>query len=363
MNIKRIVATVAMVWLAACAGGGMSGTPQTPAAPAGPGSRPMGTVTFTITIPGTPSQSIYRSPMFVSPNTQSIVIQQLDTSSSHNPVGGPVTVNVTSRSNGCTTVNTTVTCSVTFPAPAGTFDFSVKTYSATNAGGSLLSENTLTTYTVIAGQANTISVTLNGVIASIGAGGSISGTLSAPQTLDFTPADATGAAIVGPGTYDNGPLTIADQSGLVTATPSSFNGPSDGTSSSIQCRQPGNGTLQFADASGNLSTVRYTCTSSAISVAPGSLDFNAVASSSSDGTYDQNVTATDPNPSPAITWLLSCTPSGSVSVVGSGPTVAIRPLVVGTCTLLAKDQYGAASNTINIVVHATSITIHSHKRH
>jgi hypothetical protein len=347
--------------MAACSGGGVNGTPQTPSSnDSGSGTHPTGNVTFTVTIPkAQTSQS--RRPKYVSPNTQSLVVQQLDTSTNHNPVGNPVIVNVTSTSNGCTTNSNGTTCSVTFGAPAGTFDFSVKAYDQTNGNGNLLSENTLTTYTVIAGQANTISVTLNGVIHSVSAPASISGTLSAPQVLNFTPEDASGATIIGPGTYDNGPLTITEQSGTVTISPSSFNGPGDGTSSTLQCKSPGNYTLEFADASGALGTMTYTCTASPISLNPGSLDFDAVAASQSDNTYDQPVFANDPNPSPNIAWNLNCTPSGTAIVLPEGSSAAIRPLTVGTCQLMATDQYGAPSQVINIEVHTTTITVQSRK--
>jgi hypothetical protein len=300
--------------------------------------------------------------MYVSPNTQSVVIQQLDTTSSHNPVGSPETVNVTSTSNGCTTSVSGTTCSITYPAPAGTFDFSVKTYDATNGTGNLLSENTLTTFTVIAGVANTISVTLNGVLASVSTPSGLAGTLSALQGLNFTPKDASGAAIIGPGTYDNGPLTISVPGGA-TVSKTSFNGPSDGTSVAVQCTVPGNYTITFADNSGAIGSTALSCVAEPISLAPGSLSFDTVAMSASDSTYDQQVTVSDPNPHPTENYILSCNPAGTANVVAQGPpTTAIRPLTPGTCTLQATDQYGQASQMINIEVHTTTIGIQSELR-
>jgi hypothetical protein len=293
-----------------------------------------------------------------------VVIQQLDLTSNHNPVGTPEIVNVTSTSNGCTTTSNATTCTLSFAAPAGTFDFSVKTYSATNGGGSLLSENTLSTLTVLVGQDNPITVTLNGVLASVISTASISMKVGTTLPLPFTPQDASGATIIGPGTYDNGPLTIAGAPASITVTPPSFNGPGDGMSANLHCTQPANGSLQFNDSSGTLGgPVSISCTADSIALSAGSMDFSAVAASSSDGTYDQPLTAADPNVGAILSWNLNCTPSGVVSIVGGGPSVNIRPLNVGTCTLYAGDQYGAKSPTINIEVHTTTITIQSRQAH
>ncbi|HZZ65036.1 MAG TPA: hypothetical protein VFE17_06045 [Candidatus Baltobacteraceae bacterium] len=368
MSIKHWTIISMLALLSACGGGGsgLSGGPP-PASNNSGGSTAPTTVDFSIRIPPASTQTNSRRRMYVSPNTKSVAVQQLDSS---NNVVASQTYNVTSTSNGCTTNSSGTTCTFSFPAPAGTFNFSVKSYSATGGGGSLLSESTLTNVTILKGQANQISVTMNGVLASVGfAAGSqsISATLGAPQTVNFIPQDATGATIIGPGTYDNGPLTISNSaSSVATVSPSSFSAPGT-TSASLQCSTAGNGTLTFGDPTGTLpngtgnATVTFTCSAAALTLTPGALDFNTVAANSSDATYDQSVTVTDGNPSPQITWNLSC-PASNVAVVGTGTKVAIRPLTVGTCSLSASDQYNASSQTITVEVHTTSITINSRRR-
>lgn len=369
MSFKHWTAIVIITVLSACGGGGsgISGGPPPASNNSGGGSTAATTVAFTITIPPASTSTNGRRRMYVSPNTKSVAVQQLD---SGNSVVASQTYNVTSGSNGCTTNSSGTTCTFSFPAPAGTFNFSVKSFSATGGGGSLLSESTLTNVTILKGQANQISVTLNGVLASVGfAAGSqsISATLGAPQTVNFIPQDATGATIIGPGTYDNGPLTISNTASTVASiSPNSFSAPGT-TSATLQCSTAGNGTLTFGDPAGTLpngtgtATVTYTCSAAALTLTPGALDFNTVAANASDATYDQSVTLTDGNPSPQITWNLSC-PASNVAVVGTGTKVAIRPLTVGTCSLSASDQYNASSQTITVEVHTTSITINSRRR-
>jgi hypothetical protein len=57
-------------------------------------------------------------------------------------------------------------CSAQVLAPVGSDSFAVNLYDGTNAGGKLLSTGTLT-QTIVIDQANTVSVTFNGVVASL----------------------------------------------------------------------------------------------------------------------------------------------------------------------------------------------------
>lgn len=362
-TLRQIVAGMFALALTACGGGAVSTVPGKPANGAG---KPAGSVAFSITIPKSSPASGHRRVDYVSPNTQSIVLQQLDTTPQHNPVGNPLIVNVTANSNGCTNTPGGVTCTTTFPAPAGTFDFSVKTYDQQNGSGNLLSENTLANYTIVAGQANTVAVTLNGVLLSLILPSSISATLSAPQTVLFEPLDPSGATIVGPGTYDNGPLT-ATGSGI-TVTPASFTGPGDGTSISVQCLNIGTFMVTFAYQGGSPQTMSVQCSGQPINVTPGSLSFDAVASGPADPTYDQYLSAQDSGPGPiTYQWSTVCTPgpgedpNAQVAIVVNpgGPQAEIRPLNAGTCNVWVQDNYGQQSQPVPIEVHTTVFNVQS----
>jgi hypothetical protein len=374
--MKRLASGALFAALAVpgCSGGSSNPAPAAlPAATAAPSSAKT-SVTFTIAIPKPTAGSAGRRREYVSANTQSIVIQQLSPNAPYEPVGNPAIANVTPTSQGCASNSIQTTCTLNFPVAAGTFNFSIQTYAGLNGSGALLAENTLTTATIVVNVANALSVTLNGVIASVSAPSSVSGTLSVPQIIDFSASDATGATIVGSGTYDNGPLTVADTSGLVTLTPASFAGPSDSSSFSLQCNSAGNGSIEFADSSGALWPLSYSCSASNISLSPGNLDFDALAANPSDPTYDQIVTVTDENPNvTSQTPVLSCTAgqgsAGGTTALAMSPsaeTWAIRPIDVGTCTFAVLDQFSDGgselSQTIPIEIHATNYSIQSRAR-
>jgi hypothetical protein len=222
--------------------------------------------------------------------------------------------------------------------------------------------------------ANVLSVTLNGVIATISLPNSVAGTLDAPQTVNFGVLDASGATIIGTGTYDNGPITATDTTGLVTLSPASFAGPSNASSLSMQCTTSGSGSILFADASGALGTLSYSCSANPITLSPGSLDFDALAASDSDPTYDQTVTVTDQNQNVVSqTPLLACTPGpgsiGPTIVLAMSPSTdiwTIRPIDVGTCTFAVQDQLSdgttESSQAIAIETHTANYTVASNAR-
>jgi hypothetical protein len=219
-----------------------------------------------------------------------------------------------------------------------------------------------------------LSVTLDGVVASLVLPNSISATSSSPEIVTFTVEDAAGAEIIGNGIYDNGPITVTDPSGLVSLSPASFAAPSAASSFTMQCQGGGSGALQFADASGALGSLGYTCTLNMVTLNPGSLDFDAVAAGPSDPTYDQAVSVTDQNSNVSSqSPELSCTggqgsAGGAIASVSSPSSEmwAIRPLDVGTCTFSVVDQLGdgssVSSQTIAIEIHTTAYTISGRKR-
>jgi hypothetical protein len=218
-----------------CSGGGQSNLPRTSAPPNTGGSSAApaakSKATFTLTLPlHTDTSASGRTPKYISPNAQSIAISVAVGTASP----GPATVaNLTASSPNCTAAPGagTLTCSIVVPAPIGSDTFGVSLYSATNAGGSVLSSATITG-TVADNAANTIPITLNGVVASITvivADGLdvIPGGYATSVPVVVTAQDASGATIVGPGDYAN-PISLAnaDTSGITSLSTTTVSGPS-----------------------------------------------------------------------------------------------------------------------------------------
>lgn len=131
------------------------------------------------------------------------------------------------------TTNLTITscpCTVYGPSvPPGIDTFTLTAYDQPNASGNLLSTAT-PTYTIIAGQANNESVTLNGVPASfaVAVPSATAGTpFATPQTISVTVKDGDGNTIMG--TYAN-PVTITDgdSSGATSIATSGSDSPPSG---------------------------------------------------------------------------------------------------------------------------------------
>lgn|GEM_PF-2574830 len=154
-------------------------------------------IAFIITKPST--QSGVRIPAFVSPNAQSASIT----------ITGPSGTKYGPFVGNCSGNN----CSQTVNAPFGVDTFAVALYSGANATGTLLSNGTLTA-NILAGQSNTVSVTFNPIVASAAATLPLSVPAGTPTSIPVTviPYDVSGAAVVGPGVYQdpNGnPVTVS----------------------------------------------------------------------------------------------------------------------------------------------------------
>ena len=150
-------------------------------------------VTFNIVVPTASGASARRVPNYVSASTKSASIS----------VNG---------ANGAT-VNCTATCSGTVSAPVGSDTFTVKLYDATGGGGNLLSTGTVI-QTIVAGQANSVNVTFNGVVASLSmsAISTVTPGTAGSVAIGVSALDADGNTIIGPGSYVDGsgnPVTIA----------------------------------------------------------------------------------------------------------------------------------------------------------
>jgi hypothetical protein len=196
-------AAICSVALAACSSGGSSGLPSA-AQPASKATT--ASVSFRIAVPTAQTNALRRNPQYVSAATESASIAVAPSGGS---AGTPTVVN-------CTTV-----CSATIDAPLGSDTFAVNLYSAQNGLGNVLSTGTAT-QTIAIDQANAVSLTFNGVVASfaisLSANGSPISTLAVGTgttttiTVGLNALDATGDTIVGTGDYVDGsgnPITIS----------------------------------------------------------------------------------------------------------------------------------------------------------
>jgi len=151
--LSLALATTGLV-LAACGGGG-STMPLSRA----PNSVGMASVTIRIDAPNTTSSAASaakRRPAYLSAATQSITISVNG--------GTPVAQNLTSSGGNCSTPSfgATPVCTLVSSAPVGSDAFTFVTYDAANGTGNVLSRNTVV-QAIVAGQVNTVAVTLDGV--------------------------------------------------------------------------------------------------------------------------------------------------------------------------------------------------------
>jgi hypothetical protein len=161
-----------------------------------PTNAPAANVQFRIVVPAQSPASSARRPQYVSAATKSAVISVSPGSAA------PVVVN-------CTTV-----CQGQIAAPIGTDTFTVKLYDAAGGAGNLLSTGSMAS-SVVLDQDNAISLTFNGVVASISVVlNPATATYGKAQTSSVTvnALDADGDTIIAPGVYVNSsgnPVTIA----------------------------------------------------------------------------------------------------------------------------------------------------------
>lgn len=184
--------------VAACGGigGGYSPLP-TPAASASVAPQ-SATVNFLVIVPSSGTTTAHRKPQFETTSNAQSVSFTLDSVNGTAPSSStPTVVNLTSSTAGCEQTTAQLTCNVGINAPAGTLVFTVKTYTAANAGGTVIQEGNVSV-TAAAGSSVNAPVTLGGTVAKL--------TLSispaeqgGPQTIPVTlqALDASGNTIVG----------------------------------------------------------------------------------------------------------------------------------------------------------------------
>ncbi len=219
---KVLAACIALSLLCACGGGGSSSiTPSQPGSSGTASSHQTATLTLRFNV-GSSASSKTR-PAYVSGNaTQLIVLVNTVNGSSTLPSGvaGTTTIALTTTgaSPNCTVAGSVETCTAQVPAPPGSVNY---TFNLEDASNDLLATATQT-FTITAGSANALSLSLGGVVATVTVSGPsplfVPGT-GATSALTVTAKDASGYTIDGSTAY-NSPftLTISDTSGATKLT-------------------------------------------------------------------------------------------------------------------------------------------------
>lgn len=150
--------------------------------------------------------------MYVSPSTKSATVKVT-------PQGG--TASSQTQQTNCTS-----TCTFQVSAPVGTDRFDVSLYNGSNGTGQVLSAGSATA-NIVANQTNTVSMTFDGVPASIKISIDAQPVVHSPKTLHLTvqAEDASGNVIIGPGAYPVIDVSNDDTSGTIVLGASSVSAP------------------------------------------------------------------------------------------------------------------------------------------
>jgi hypothetical protein len=354
MKQTRALATLALIALAACSGGGQSTlTPAAAPVASAPASGGAATTAkFTITVPAaTTTAANQRTPAYVSPSTQSVVIT-LTTVNGSAYTGSPSTIatNLTTSNPNCT--GSPLTCTVSAPATAGTDVFVVSTYSQQQTGtsptapaGSLLSQATLG-IAVAANQANTATtpLILNGAASTFVISGLPSATtgtaFTSPHAFIVNAKDASGNTIVG--TYLHSvTLTDGDTSGATTIVTSGSDNPPSGTLLS----SADTATLNYTGAtlaSATITAGSSGATTASIAFMPSAPSLTLTNISAAVGTIGTELTAT-------ITGS-GFTNASTIAVSGSGVTVQTTYVSATSLTATIFTDAEAATGVRNVSV-------------
>jgi hypothetical protein len=387
--IRRFYLSIALLIATGCAGGG-GGTSLMPQAPipaphvtATPASGGISaSATLRIVIPARPtSSSTTRTPKYISFATQSIKIV-------FTPSGGgtatSVTQNLTPTSAGCQgSLSASTTCTVQLPGlSAGTYSADFTMYdglldSNNVPTGNVLSSTLGVPETINAGQANLISVTLNGVPTAVAflpsANSSLSGSAHAGFTLSSCfgsePAgtegitvvglDADGNIIVGAGAPTPG--LSSSNPGLATVSSPSATSPNAfvlsgsatpataGTSFTLHAGVTplvGSPNMTPISASIPITFVATGCPTPAPTPAPQFATTTSVTSSGTPSTAGQSVTF---SASIAVTAPGTGTPTGTVAFMDGASAIA-------GCSAQPVSSGGATCSTSSLTVGSHSVT-------
>ncbi len=287
-----------LVALSACSGGG-SAVSSLPSVPASPGTASsLQRITLSVKIPAAASGTAtanHRRPLYVSTATQSAVIAVNG--------GTPVIVNLAANSANCVAVAGGRTCSASVSAPVGVDTFAESLFASTDGSGTALSRNT-TTATIVAGKANVVSLTLDGVVAGITLTlANASPTVGTASTIGLTVSalDASGATIIGNDPFANPiALTDSDTSKVTTLSASTVNTPAD--------------VVTVAYTGATLASATFTATATGVAAATATLspttvagfnDYTTFGYDNARDAFNPNSTAITPSNLPHLAWQSS----------------------------------------------------------
>lgn len=263
-----------LVAVAAACSGGHGGTSLPPmhggaSLPGGPTTSAPGSTTVRIRIPsaaGSYTQSRKR-PKYVSASTLGGTIYVYPSTTTPPPSPAAVIDLSTNSSSSCTSNSDgSRTCSISVSAPVGTDTFVFDTYDKEPVNGAIpQGANLLSTATASAavtlGGGNSLSLTLDGVVASISV--SPSGYLVLPSgtsalSVNVNASDPDGNIIVGPGNYvdSNGnPVTISvnTNSTAISYSTTSLSGPGTSVTATVNGGTL-SGTASITATSGTMSS-------------------------------------------------------------------------------------------------------------
>ena len=215
--MKKLIVAIAIAAIVAGCGG--AGVTTRPAAPVPQATLDQAQATISIKIPVKHASAGSKAPAYISPDTRSVSFKVPALASAQ-------VIQLTTGSASCPQVGDAFICTAYFNAPTGLGQaLTIKTFASIDGTGTPLSINTAS-LDVKAGQVNPITVTLNGVVASMGLylapNYGNAGTAS-NFTATFQAYDAANDLIVGSNTYvdaTNAPvtpsLTTSDLTGAIS---------------------------------------------------------------------------------------------------------------------------------------------------
>jgi hypothetical protein len=301
------VSLVLCLALAACGGGGsgsslprVSTTPTTTTAPQ--------SVALSITIPAANgASSVLRRPRYVSASTQSATVAVNG--------GTPVLVALAAGSSNCVpATGGGRTCTATVSAPVGSDTFTEILYANATGTGTPLSQNT-TTASIVAGKANTVSLTLDGVVAKLVL--SLANTAPAVGTattigLTVNVYDVGNNLIIGDPFVNPITLKDSDTSGVTsfsataTTTTLTLNSPADAANITISYNGKALSNAVFTASATGVTPATVTLTPQ--NQTSGSVVFNDYTTFGYDNqrdVFNPNSTAITPTSLPHLAWQAS----------------------------------------------------------
>lgn len=232
--MRSLIAIFTILALAACAGGGSTPLPDSPISSPIASRHKHGSLKIGIHIPKKRRHvriKVMRhgKPAYISPATQSMSID----------ITGPTNVNeavgLTPSSTGCSSSLTGTFCTLTLSGLApGNYTASISTYdgpvsASGTATGTVLSQTQSVGFTIVAGQSNTVNMTLGGIPASVvlvpNASSTLVGNMNTGYTLSKCGSDTV--SVIGVDADDNyilgagapTPSLSSDSATLTVASP------------------------------------------------------------------------------------------------------------------------------------------------